>query len=177
MKRLIFIYFLFVVLLPSCSKKEIPTCENCSFTCIAEEETDVLTNDCIDNWQCTFKVIPQSQVAINEGQGVGSGDKNVFQMHNSTQGHEAIADDELVNILVFELDESQNSFSVEDKDLAEMQVHYITICFCLDVEFKPVTSGCLQGEKQADGTWWVAGNLNATSTVGDVEVKFEAQFE
>ena len=176
MKNLFLKFFVVLVLVQSCNKDENPSCENCNFTCLDMNETDVISNTCIDNWDCNFKVTPQSKVDVNNPLGVSGGDENVFQMINETDGVLEIADDEFTNILVFELDESQDSFSVEDGELEDMQVHYKSICFCPDVVFKEVISGCLQGEKQSDGTWFIQGNLNLPSSFGNVEIKFDAQF-
>jgi len=57
-------------------------------------------------------------------------------MNNSTEGVMEIADDEYTNILVFELDASRTSFSAEDEQLKDLNMHYREICFCLDTEFK-----------------------------------------
>jgi len=176
MKHLIFTLFLGLILFQSCDKEPVETCENCNFTCIDANETDVITNACIDNWECTFRVTDQSQIDLTEYEGRGSGVKNVFQMITFTQEDTMIADDEYNNILVFELDENQNSFSVEDSDLAHMNVHYRRVCFCSETDFIAVNSGCLQGEKQSDGTWFVQGKLNVSYSFGNVEVKVDAQF-
>jgi hypothetical protein len=155
---------------------DIPTCDDCNFTCLDANAVDVITNACLDNWQCTFSVNPQSKVNTNEQEGLSGGNRNVFQMINNTQGAVDIADDEFTNILVFELDETQNSFSAEDNELEAMKVHYRRICFCSETEFKAVNSGCLQGEKQADGSWFIQGNLNVAYGFGIIEVKIDAQF-
>jgi len=159
MRNAIFLLFSILVIFSSCDKENdtVPTCEDCNFTCLDQSEPNVYSNECQDNWECGFKVFSQSAIDLNENLGVVNGDKNVFQMVRSTEGDDAIADDEFTNILVFDLDESQNSFSVDDGDLANMNVHYRTFCFCSTVDFRPVTIGCLQGEKQADGTWFVQG--------------------
>jgi hypothetical protein len=178
MKTIILALSLATLLLFSCDDKTvtIPTCDDCNFTCLEANEADVITNACLDNYECTFSITPQSNVDPDEQEGVSSGDKNVFQMINDTEGSAAIADDEFTNILVFELDESQDSFSAEDNDLTGMQVHYRRICYCGETEFKAVNSGCLQGEKQADGSWFIQGNLNVAYGFGNIDVKLEAQF-
>lgn len=167
-----------VLLLLTCEqdKISIPTCDDCNFTCLADNEADVITNACLDNYECTFLITAQSKVDTNEQEGVSGGDRNVFQMINDTEGSPQIADDEFTDILVFELDESQSSFSVEDNQLTGMKVHYRRICYCGETEFKAIDSGCLQGEQQADGSWFIQGNLNVTYGFGLVEVKLEAQF-
>jgi hypothetical protein len=178
MKISLFGLSLAILLFLACDKDEItiPTCEDCNFTCLDANETDVITNACLDNHQCTFLVTPQSKVDTDEREGVSGGDRNVFQMINDTEGSADIADDEFTDILVFELDETQDSFSAEDNELEGMKVHFRQICFCGETEFKAVTSGCLQGEQQTDGNWFIQGNLNVAYGFGNVEVKVEALF-
>lgn len=185
MKKFTFGFLLILILNQACSKKggqitnddnNVPTCENCDFTCLEINESNVITNNCLMNWECNFNVIPQSRVDLNEFEGLANGAKNAFQMIYSTQGDLAIADDEFKNILVFELAESQNSFSVEDAELEAMQVHFRRVCYCIETDFIPVTSGCIQGEKQLDGSWFIQGKLNLSYSFGDFDVKFDAQF-
>ncbi len=178
MKTGICLTLLVLMTIQSCNKDEMqtPTCENCAFTCLDANEPDVISNGCLDNWDCQFKFTPQSSVDITKNEGLASGDKTVFQMINSTEGAVEIADDEFTNILVFELDESQSSFSVEGDELSTMNVHFRRVCFCVDRGFQAVTVGCMQGEKQPDGTWFVQGNLTVPFSFGDVAIKFDAQF-
>lgn len=167
------------ILFTSCKKDkvEIPTCENCNFTCVDASDPDVTTNDCLENWTCNFNLKPQSKVDTGEYGGLADGGKNSFQMILSTEGSLDIADDEFTKILVFELEESQTSFSVEGSELEAMNVYYRVICFCTEKAFIAVNSGCIQGEKQSDGSWFVQGNLTVPYSYGDVEVSFDARFE
>jgi len=175
----IFVFILALILLQACHQDviQIPTCENCGFNCLGMNEPGVITNNCINNWECDFKVVPQSKVHLGKHQGLARGNKNVFQMINSTEGDARVVDDEITNILVFELNESQNSFSVEDGELRMMQVHFMRSCNCADVDFKSVSSGCIQGERQANGTWLIQGNLIVPYSFRSFEVKFDAQFD
>ena len=168
----------FLFLIHACNKDEvqIPSCPDCPFSCLDPGDPDVITNNCMDNWDCSFTIIPRSKVDINEHNGYSGGNKRVFQMMNSTEGDLNIADDEITRILVFELSETQTSFSVDDDNLKDMGVFFITQCYCTEVEFKAVDSGCLQGEKQTDGSWFVQANLNVPYSFGDVVVKLDAQF-
>ena len=96
MKSTIFLFFLTFILLPACNDDEqIAKCEDCNFTCLDENESDVFTNECKGDWECTFKVFPDSKVEISEYGGQITGDENVFQMIVETQGDEAITDDEV----------------------------------------------------------------------------------
>ena len=165
-----------LIIFQSCNKEDqISTCENCNFTCLEMNELNVVTNNCIDNWECEFKVTTKSRVDLDESEGKGNGDKNLFQVINHTDGDLSVIDDELTNILVFELDESQNSFSVEDDELEYINTHFKQVCYC-PVSFKLAKSGCIQGEKQADGTWLIQGNLNLPSVADDYEFRFDAIF-
>lgn len=178
MKTITLALSLAIFLIFSCDDEtlKIPTCDNCSFTCLDANEADIVTNTCPDNYQCTFSIIPQSKVNTNEQEGRSGGDKNVFQMILDTEGSTGVADDEFTNILVFELDESQSSFSAEGNELAGLKTHYRRICYCLETEFQAINSGCLQGEKQADGSWYIQGNLTVVYSFGNIEVKVEALF-
>jgi len=178
MKKSIFGFFLALILIQACNKDgaQIPNCYNCNFTCLEINETDAITNNCINNWECLFKVTSMSKVDVSDNQGLSNGDKIVFQMINSNQGELVLADAQITNILVFQIDESQNSFSVNDNELEEMQTHFRRKCFCVESEFKAITSGCMQGEKQSDGTWFVQGNLIVPYSNINAEVKFDAQF-
>lgn len=182
MKNTTFLLFFTFLLFQACNNdsgvfnKPVPTCENCTFTCLDSIDSTVFTNNCIDNWECSFQVIPNSTVDLQESKGYVNDDKNVFVMENSTQGDSLISDDEFTYTLVFELDENQNSFSVENSDLANMNVYFKRSCFCTSVEFIPLTTGCLQGEKQTDGTWLIQGNLIVSYSWGNLTVKLEASF-
>ena len=177
MKKLYLGIILILGLFLACDKNEvdIPSCENCDFSCVGLDEANVITNDCIDNWECTFSVFANSKVTTDQNEGVSPGNKNVFQI-TSTQGDLAIADDEFTHILVFELDETQNSFSASGSELEGMKVFFRRVCFCVNVEFLSVTEGCLQGEKLINGNWKIQGKLNVQYSFGDIEVKFNAEF-
>lgn len=179
MKYMTLALLIAATLLTACKKEEvsIPTCENCNFTCVDTSDPDVTTNDCLDNWTCDFNLKPQSKVDIGEYDGLAEGGKNVFQMILRTEGSLQVADDELTVILVFELEPSQTSFSVEDSELEALNVYYRRVCFCLETAFVSINSGCMQGEQQSDGSWFVQGNLSVPYSFGDVDVMFDARFE
>lgn len=179
MKNSIYVFFLALILFQACNENEEPIVEQNeqqTFTCIDANATDVITNDCIDDWECKFKLTSESSVDVSEIEGLSSGDKIVFQMINHTEGSLLIADDEFTNILVFELDESQEFFVVHDSEMEAMNVHFRTLCFCSNIDFVAVTSGCLQGAKQTDGTWLIQGHLTVPYFFGNIDLKFDAQF-
>ncbi|MFK7972520.1 MAG: hypothetical protein AB8F95_19270 [Bacteroidia bacterium] len=175
MKNILFFLLLVAALFQACTA-DIPTCENCTFTCVKSTYSGILTNVCLNNWECEFNVIPQSEVDLEETEGLGSGEKIVFQMVNSTIGDPQIIDDEYTDVLVFELKSDQNSFSVEDDELKSMNVHFRKICYCVENQFKPVIVGCIQGEKQSDGSWRIQSNLTIPYSHGNQSVLVDALF-
>lgn len=154
----------------------IPTCEDCDFTCVGDDEDNIYTNDCLDNWECDYTVYPNSKVDIESSDGFTDGDYLVFKVALFSEGSALIADDEFWHNLVFELPTDQNSFSVEASELEDMQAHFKRVCFCPSVEYLPVSMGCLQGEKNEEGVWFVQGNITVSYDWGDLETKFDAYF-
>ncbi|MFK7807751.1 MAG: hypothetical protein AB8F74_08145 [Saprospiraceae bacterium] len=175
MKKYLISVFVLMFINSACTQLEVAVCEDCQFSCNNENETDVITNSCKENYDCTFKIYPNSKVVIDEEEGFQSGNKTVFQLITSTEGSPLIADDEFVNILVMELDSDQTSFSVSDEELSNMNVHFKTVCFCADVKFNAPDKGCIQGLKQADGSWLIQGNL-LFSNSSLTPFKFNARF-
>lgn len=182
----IFTFCIVLFVLQSCTKNEVPIqikneaqtsiLNTSDFTCLDIEETGVIGNNCLEGFECHFRVIPQSTVNIEEHEGVTRGRKNVFQMIYTNQGALGGLDYETTNILVFELDESQNSFSVKDGELESMGVHFRRMCYCKETEFKTITLGCMEGKKQSDGSWLIQGSLDLPYSFMDADLKFEAQF-
>lgn len=166
-----------LLILIACGSDPIATCEGCAFTCISAEEADVVDNTCGENWDCSFTVFSNSKVAIDDDLGKGRGSKKFFLFTNSTEGDPGILDDEFEYYLIFDLDESQTSFSVQDAELERLNVHYRILCFCMELEFNPVIEGCMQGEKQIDGSWLIQGSIMTPLKIGASELKFDARFE
>ncbi len=160
-----------LIFIQSCEKDEA------ILSCFSPDETDVVTNECLDNWDCQFNFVPDSKMNLNQYYGLEAGDKNVFQMINHTEGDPVIRDDEKTHILVFQLeDDSQNSFSLEDDDLELMQVSF-RLC-CWPTKFFAVRLGCLSGEKNAStGDWKIQGNLTVVfGPTFSKEIKFDSVF-
>ena len=157
----------------SCTSEQPET----NFTCLEENEEEVINNSCIDNWECNFTISLDSKVDIDEYFGKSTGNKMVFQMINETEGDLTIADDEYTIILVFEIDDTQGNFSVRDAELEDLKVYYRRVCYCVETDFFPVTLGCLQGIEQPEGTWLVQGNLNSPLSHGTKRIKFDASFK
>jgi hypothetical protein len=50
-------------------KTKIETCTDCNFTCVDENEVDVIINNCLPNWECSFQVFDNSTIDIEEYKG------------------------------------------------------------------------------------------------------------
>jgi len=171
MKNINIVLILILLLAQTCKEEEA------ILSCIPPDSTGVVTNDCLDNWDCQFNFMPDSKIDLDLYYGVDIGDKNIFQMINHTEGDSVIRDDEETHILVFELeDDSQNGFSLEDEDLELMQVSF-RLC-CWPTKFVEVRLGCLSGEKDSStGDWKIQGNLTAVfGPTFSKEIKFDSVF-
>ncbi len=179
MKHLLIFLLLTTLLFHACNSDDdprMPVCEACNFTCLDLSESEIFSNSCGANWVCSFKLNEQSQVDITDTRGFVDGIRNVFSMVNSTQGSLQATDDEITNTLVFDLGNIQSEFSSENEELAALNVHFKRVCFCAETNFKAVTSGCLQGEKQSNGNWFVQGDLTIPYSFGDIDVHIDAEF-
>ncbi|MDF1697547.1 MAG: hypothetical protein P1U56_17010 [Saprospiraceae bacterium] len=174
MKNFTYIFLFLVFLFYACS--DIPECIDCEFTCIENDETDVVTNQCLDNYECTYSIFPKSGVDLSLLEGVGEGEKTVFLLKNDTKGDLGIADDEYTRILVFELNPEQTSFSVEDEQIKDINMYYRDLCYCSEVDFDLIVEGCVQGEKQENGIWIIQGHIVIPDSFMIEEFKFYARF-
>ena len=179
MKKSCVYLLLFVAMIFGCAEEQIANCENCDFNCVDTADRDIITNSCEGNWTCTFEFKPGMKVDLESENFIGNGvgDKNFFVVARSTEGDPGIADDEITYILIFDLKESLSSFSVEDAEFADLNIHFKRLCFCVNIDFFPVTNGCLQGELQDDGTWRIQGSIMTPTPMEEFEFKFDANFE
>ena len=90
------------------------------------------------------------------------------------EGSPNVADTGFRASVFFELGAEMNSFSADDDQLQVLNLYIDRSCFCVGAGAQPITSGCMQGERQEDGSWFVQGNLLDPITG---EIKFDAFFE
>ncbi len=129
---------------------------------------------------CSYEYYDNSQIsviAITMGGAyveITAGDKQVFRRTYSYNDEPDIIDDELNEILIFELDKDIDSFSLKDDELAQANVLFGRICYCL-AGYRPVSSGTLEGEKISIGKWRIRANLHVNDAVGPLT--FEAVYD
>jgi hypothetical protein len=185
MQRIIqFLSIITLVGFISCGEKEgdiiiLPKCMDCEFSCVDLSNENPLTNDCLDNHTCTFEVHPNSKTDYSQlvQDPIKSGDKLVFQLKTDTQGAPEIADDEFTRVLTFEMDPDITSFSLEVDQFDDVNLRFILLCFCSDVNFKQATAGCIEGEKITDEFWQVQINADFLIANTSLSVVADAVFE
>ena len=166
----------------ACKKKEVvilPFCETCEFDCVDLLNDTPLTNDCLDNYDCTFTVHENSKLdySNNNFDPVKSGNKRVFKMFSDTEGSAMIADDEFTNILTFQVEANLESFEIGNDELEAVNLRFINLCFCSEVEFKKASLGCIQGQKIDDQFWQIQVNADFEYATFTRTVAVDAVFE
>lgn len=76
----------------------------------------------------------------------------VFYSHSIDPRRE-VADDESTNILLFEFDQDQPSFTLQDSALWHANCLYNQICFCGTRGYYRISKGMISGQKLSDNTW------------------------
>ncbi|TAK36462.1 MAG: hypothetical protein EPO28_13365 [Saprospiraceae bacterium] len=170
---------LFLLVATGCTKEKLPTCPDCKFTCLTPGEAGVLTNDCLDNYSCSFELHKNAMLdysGSNTGPYIESGNKLVFALSSATQGSPMVADDEITTVLYFEIDAAQQSFLAEGDLMDLLNLRFQQLCYCVDISRKKPTGGCMQGQRIDGSHWMVQGNLTFSYDFGTVPFKFEAVF-
>lgn len=168
--------FLFLV---SCNDFSFPPqCDDCGFQCLEEGEPNVFTNNCPLGFTCDYNVYTNAKIDISEPNGIGEGRNNVFEIITFTEAVAGTTDDDVRRTTLFEIPASQRTFYVSSEDLSRTKANLKLECFfCPNPNFVPAGVGCIAGEQQASGIWFVYGKVNFPYSDGDEEVKFEARFD
>lgn len=113
-----------------------------------------------------YIVYPNSSVVVNNTENgtfieVESGNKLVFEYRYSTEGRPEIADDELTEVLYFELEPNTENFSINEENFEVTSTFLGKFCFCGRTGYFQVTSGEINGEKIGDLQWKVSLDVDA----------------
>ncbi len=151
-----------LLLMLACEKEETgPVNEEFKFTCLVDIDTSlhVQTNFCAENYWCTYTVFPKKTIDTSLYRGYATTadeSKNSFVLDNG-YSDPRVQDVTWNTSLIFELDANETQFSAEDDQLHSLKVMLVSGPRSLD--YVRPESGCLQGEKQADGSWLLEGEL------------------
>lgn len=170
-------FSIILLFLASCNNFSFPPqCDDCGFQCLQEGELNVFTNICPLGFTCEYNVYQNAKVDISKPSGIGKGRNTVFEMITFTEAVINIADDDVRRTMVFEIPAGQRTFYVSPGDLAKTNAFLKSECFCLNTDFVPAGVGCVAGEEQANGVWFLYGKISFPYSYGNEEVKFQARF-
>lgn len=176
MRKQITLFFVLIPILISC-RGNLPTaCDDCGFQCLTNGEKNVVTNNCFLFDDCGFNYYLNSRIDITESNGFSDGNKKVFKLTTSNDAVEGIRLN-LKNTLVFELDDEIRRFEYNGQDFNSLKVQFKRESGSNINGFDEVKIGCIAGEQQANGVWFVYGKVNVPNVDTDESVKFEARFE
>jgi len=129
-----------------------------------------------------YIVYPNSSLVVSNTENgtfleVEAGNKLVFEYRYSTEGRPEIADDELTEVIYFELDPNTENFSINQDDFEDTKTYLGKFCFCGRTGYFQVTSGEINGQKIGDLQWDVSLDVKAfIEAENDIpEITFEAQ--
>ena len=108
---------------------------------------------------------------------IKEGEKTVFRYIFNTEGSPNISDDEIKNILVFEIPSNINQFKFVNKEILKASAYYRSICFCADVSNIAIEEGKISGEKIDSNTWKVYVDIIISNEFGDNKVSFKNSFK
>ncbi|NAS31943.1 hypothetical protein GTQ40_13230 [Flavobacteriaceae bacterium R38] len=90
---------------------------------------------------------------------VTDGDLLVFNYSRSDGFDNSIADDEIDELIVFEVDPNSNSFSYSGQDFIDNNAYYSRSCFCLPVGAVQIQTGTISGTRISNQEWSIVINV------------------
>lgn len=171
-----FLFFILLVSCLSCSNEPPVECEDCGFNCLKGDEKKVENNSCEWFDDCAFNYYPNARIDTKQSNGITAGDKNVFEFTSLTSAIEGIRP-EVKNTLIFESEASIRTFWTKGEDFKDLNVQFKRTCVCGNISFSPARVGCIAGEQQALGVWFMYGKVSVQTPNGDEEIKFQARFD
>lgn len=176
-KRIVSVSFLFLFAVACNDFSFPPKCDDCGFVCLQDGERNVFTNICPLGFTCEYNVYTNSRIDISEPSGIGEGRNNVFEMITYTEAVANNPADDIRKTMIFEIPADQRTFYVSTEDLTKTKAQLKTECICPNTTFIASEVGCIAGEMQFDGVWFVYGKVDFEYPYGTEEVKFEARFD
>jgi len=139
------------------------------FTCNLDDAELVLSENCQEKMDCSFKVMENHKIQSEFYDGTLSsasvvpGDQLVFVMDRTYQDNPAIADDEFSEKLYFSMPIGKTSFHIEGEELKRNEMVFATLAYSRDGGYYNVLEGCMEGKIKEDGQWLVQGNIVITT--------------
>ena len=116
--------------------------------------------------EANYIVYPNASLEVNETENgtvieVVDGDMFVFEYRYSTEGVPEIADDELTEVVYFEVDEDTQDFNLNEANFEASRAYLGKFCFCGRTGYFPITSGEINAEKTGDLQWRISLDVKA----------------
>lgn len=176
MKNNILVSVLLSIALFSCNPTLPIDCEDCGFQCLTNGESNVVTNNCFLYDDCGFKYYFNSRIDISEDKGFSEGQNKVFEFTTSNDEVAGIRAS-LKNTIIFEVDDNLRVFEYNGEDFNRLNVQFRRESSSGNIGYDEVKIGCIAGEQQANGVWFVYGKINVPNVQVEESLKFEARFE
>ncbi|HSJ12417.1 MAG TPA: hypothetical protein VK916_07010 [Gillisia sp.] len=103
-------------------------------------------------------IINEREVIYYSKTKVISGNKTVFRYQYIEIGEERYADDEVVEIILFEVEPGLEEFFLSgEEELLKANAHYELYCYCpfTIMGTNAMNNACIKGKKTSDDTWQV----------------------
>ncbi len=133
MKRLL-LALLFLASITSCSDDDNLNPGRESFNLWVDSDIEFISNEFGTNYS------------------IETGTHIVFQYVNVRPEDPDISDDEISDVVFFQIDSSLEEFTYTDQELEPILTHYFQGCFC-QLEVTPIVTGTVSGEKVNDSLW------------------------
>ena len=139
-------------------------------------------NNCRDG-KCTYEYYDNTQLSISEeGEwrqlALEPGPWIVFKYEYQYDDEENIADDELTEILYFQIPAESSSYQIDLRTYVMQTVYFNRLCYCGKTGFEFPNEAIINCEKINDDTWHVTADLSIDyyETGQPIQLNFEADF-
>jgi hypothetical protein len=136
-------------------------------SCVEDPESTVdaeLVHACPPPGKCNFSIHPDSMLSYTAGETIYSvtiktGNWLVFDYQFIRDPDSSHADDEYLQTLMFQVQNSSSEFSYSEKQFTDNKAIVGTIYYGIGAGYFPVRSGSIQGKKITQKNWFVNADV------------------
>ncbi len=140
----LFVFLLAISSLISCNEPDIDACRDGNCTTTYSENSQVV------------EIANEDWLQLN----VIDGNQVVFKYEYNYDDEELIADDELTELLYFQVPSNRDEFTIEASFFETHKVYFNRVCFCVKLGFEHPASGTITGKKLDANRWQVSADLS-----------------
>jgi hypothetical protein len=102
----------------------------------------------------------------------------VFEFNHTTSHMENVADDELKEIISFNIKPTKSGkFTIKGNQLVNANAYYYKGCFCADRGTHQIVDGNIRGAKLSKTTWYISGVVKVKIKLSEGEQIIERRFK